>query len=124
MLLGTNLKSSSPVRFDTVNWNMTCSMHDVTIPVAFDSQRNYHFEVVINPPWPDTRTQPLATVSADNTPSSNASAQHASESPTKSPKFDVPDLVSPSSSITFSEYFGGVGHATYAWKSMNFTPVT
>ena len=124
MLLGTNLKSSSPVRFDTVNWNMTCSMHDVTIPVAFDSQRNYHFEVVINPQWPDTRTQPLATVSAYNTPSSNASAQHASESPTKSPKFDVPDLVSPSSSITFSEYFGGVGHATYAWKSMNFAPVT
>ena len=130
MLLGTNLRASREVRFDMVDWNMTCKMRDVTIPVSFDAQTNYHFNVTINPPWPDALFQrpPGANEETTSPSNNNADPPHFSSTslPTHDPRpaVSVPDLVPPSSPITFSEYFGGVGHATYAWASMPFSPVS
>ena len=49
-LFGTNTKTDG-VKFDTVDWDMTCSLHGVSVPVTFDGR--YRFNIVLNPPWPD-----------------------------------------------------------------------
>ena len=89
-LFGTNCKHDN-VCFDTVDWNMTCKVHDVRVQVDFHRSR-YSFDIVINPPWPDTSPNTVAINTTPVASSTPLPSLHTRTHDAVDVFIDVPDM--------------------------------